>query len=74
MRTATITVDALVRCFDLNYGELLQLEAWIDKFPDLLVHSPGLLHLGPGMIAVKHVRAGWAPYLRLPEVPCIPSR
>ena len=76
MRTATITVDALVRCFSLDQGQLLQLEEWIRRYPDLLVSSPGQLYLDPAMVAVKHVRAGWNPYLaeRLPEVPCIPCR
>jgi hypothetical protein len=74
MRPATITVDALVRCFQLDQGQLLQLEEWIRRYPDLLVSSPGQLYLDSAMTAVKHVRAGWNPHIRLPEVPCISSR
>jgi hypothetical protein len=74
MRSATITVDALVRCFRLDQGQLLQLEEWIRRYPDLLVHSPGQLYLDPAMIAVRNVRAGWLPHLRLPEMPTITSR
>ncbi|MEI8251161.1 MAG: hypothetical protein WCF98_08335 [Synechococcus sp. ELA057] len=74
MRSATITKDALVRCFQLDQGQLLQLEEWIRRYPDLLVHSPGMLYLDSAMVAVRNVRAGWMPHLRLPEMPRIPSR
>jgi hypothetical protein len=74
MRSTTITIEALVRCFALDQGQLLQLEEWIRRYPDLLESSPGVLYLDPAMIAVRHVRAGWLPHLRLPEMPRITSR
>ena len=74
MRSATITVEALARCFQLDQGQLLQLQEWIRRYPDLLVHSPGQLYLDSAMVAVRNVRAGWLPHLRLPEMPRIPSR
>ena len=74
MRSTTITVEALVRCFALDQGQLLQLEEWIRRYPDLLESSPGVLYLEPAMIAVRNVRAGWLPHLRLPEMPTLPSR
>ena len=74
MNSATITIEALVRCFALDQGQLLQLEEWIRRYPDLLESAPGVLFLDPAMIAVRHVRAGWLPHLRLPEMPRIPSR
>jgi hypothetical protein len=74
MRSATITIEALARCFQLDQGQLLQLEEWIRRYPDLLVHSPGQLYLDSAMVAVRNVRHGWLPHLRLPEMPCIPNR
>ncbi len=68
MRIATITIDALTRCHGLTNGELLQLEGWVSRYPDLLEASPGELYLEPAMVAVRHVRAGWMPHLRLPEM------
>jgi len=74
MRSATITIDALVRCFSLDQGQLLQLEEWVRRYPDLLESSPGVLYLDPAMVAVRHVRAGWLPHLRIPAMPSIPAR
>ena len=74
MRSATITIQALVLCFSLNEGEHLQLQEWVRKFPDLLESSPGVLYLEPAMVAVRNVRSGWLPHLRLPEMPSISSR
>ena len=74
MRTATITLEALTRCHGLTTGELLQLEAWVAKYPDLLEAAPGQLYLEPAMVAIKHVRGGWLPDLRLPAMPSIRAR
>jgi hypothetical protein len=74
MRSATITIEALVRCFSLNEGQYLQLLEWVRRYPDLLESSPGLLYLDPAVVAVRHVRAGWLPHLRIPEMPSLPAR
>ncbi len=74
MRSATITIDAQVRCFSLDQGQLLQLEECARRYPDLLESSPGVLYLDPAMVAVRNVRAGWLPHLRIPEMPTLPAR
>ena len=55
-RRGIISVDALVRCFKLNRGELEQLEAWIYHYPDLLLEvKPGYYPIEPAVQAVKNV-------------------
>ena len=55
-RRSTISLDALVKCFDLNLGELEQLEAWMYHYPDLLREvEPGFYATEPAIQAVKNV-------------------
>jgi len=61
MRTAQISIDALVQCHRLNRGEFLQLLEWVRRYPDLLEAEPGVLFLEPAMTAVRIVRRGFLP-------------
>jgi hypothetical protein len=51
-----ISIDALISCFNLNRGELEQLEAWIYHYPDLLREvKPGYYATEPAIQAVRNV-------------------
>ena len=51
-----ISIDALVSCFQLNRGELEQLNAWMYHYPDLLPEvKPGYYPTEPAVQAVKNV-------------------
>ena len=55
-RKGIISIEALVHCFNLNRGELEQLEAWVYHYPDLLQEvEPGYYATEPAIQAVKNV-------------------
>jgi hypothetical protein len=55
-RRGIISKDALIACFQLNVGELEQLNEWFRRYPDLLVEvENGCYEVAPAVQAVMNV-------------------